>query len=60
MYKRQGYAFYSSNNPALGSFWRSENSVAPIPADLQGRNEAEMDSALMLSLIHISEPTRPY
>lgn len=42
-----GYAFYSSNNPALGSFWLSENSVAPIPVDLQGRNEAEMDSALM-------------
>lgn len=42
-----GYAFYSSNNPALGSYWLSENSVAPIPADLQGRNEAEIDSALM-------------
>ena len=42
-----GYAFYSSNNPALGVKWSTENSVAPVPADLQGRNEAEMDSALM-------------
>lgn len=42
-----GYAFYSSNSPALGSFWLPENSVAPVPADLRGRNEAEMDSALM-------------
>jgi len=42
-----GYAFYSSNHPALGSKWTPENSVAPVPADLQGLNEAQMDSALM-------------
>ncbi len=42
-----GYAFFSSNNPALGTDWSPENSVAILPADLQGKNEAEMDSALM-------------
>ncbi len=42
-----GYAFYSSNNPALGTHWSAENAVAPVPADLQGLTEAEMDRALM-------------
>ena len=42
-----GYAFYSSNNPTLGTRWSAENAVAPLPADLQGRSEAEMDRELM-------------
>ncbi len=42
-----GYAFYSSNHPAIGTNWNSGYVVAPIPADLQGRSEAEMDRTLM-------------
>lgn len=42
-----GYAFYSSNNPALGARWSAETAVAPVPDDLLGLTEAEMDRALM-------------
>lgn len=42
-----GYAFYSSNNPALGTRWSAEHAVAPVPDDLAGLTEAEMDRALM-------------
>ena len=42
-----GYAFFSSNHPTLGSQWLPEKSVTPIPAELTGLNEAQMDSALM-------------
>jgi hypothetical protein len=55
-----GYAFYSSNNPALGDAWSTENSVAPVPPELVGRNEAELDSALMrrgISFI-LADPSR--
>lgn len=42
-----GYAFYSSNHSTLGVKWTPENSVASVPPDLQGLNEAQMDSILM-------------
>lgn len=40
-----GYALYTSNHPDQGIRWRDDY-IAPIPADLQGQNEAAMDRAL--------------
>jgi 4-amino-4-deoxy-L-arabinose transferase-like glycosyltransferase len=41
-----GYALYASNNPSLGSDWRNEFVVVPIPKELTGLNEAQLDRAL--------------
>lgn len=41
-----GYALYASNNPHLGTDWRNENIVVPIPEELSGQNEAQMNNAL--------------
>jgi 4-amino-4-deoxy-L-arabinose transferase-like glycosyltransferase len=41
-----GYALYASNNPNLGSDWRNEVVVVPVPDALAGRNEAELDRSL--------------
>lgn len=40
-----GYALYTSNHPDQGTRWQDDY-TAPLPADLQGQNEAEMDRAL--------------
>jgi 4-amino-4-deoxy-L-arabinose transferase-like glycosyltransferase len=41
-----GYALYASNNPNLGSDWRNELVVVPIPKELAEQNEAQLDRAL--------------
>jgi 4-amino-4-deoxy-L-arabinose transferase-like glycosyltransferase len=41
-----GYALYASNNPNLGTDWNNEKVVIPVPAELKGQNEAELDRAL--------------
>jgi 4-amino-4-deoxy-L-arabinose transferase-like glycosyltransferase len=41
-----GYALYASNNPNLGSDWRNELVVMPVPKELAGQNEAQLDRAL--------------
>jgi 4-amino-4-deoxy-L-arabinose transferase-like glycosyltransferase len=41
-----GYALYASNNPNLGINWRNEFVVIPVPEQLAGMNEAELDRAL--------------
>ncbi|HJS17330.1 MAG TPA: glycosyltransferase family 39 protein [Anaerolineales bacterium] len=41
-----GYAFYASNNPNLGTDWNNDKVVVPVPDELKGRNEAELDRAL--------------
>ncbi len=41
-----GYALYASNNPNLGRDWNNELVVLPVPEDLKGKNEAELDRAL--------------
>jgi len=41
-----GYALYASNNPNMGTNWRNEIVVVPVPEDLAGQNEAELDRAL--------------
>jgi 4-amino-4-deoxy-L-arabinose transferase-like glycosyltransferase len=41
-----GYALYASNNPSLGTDWRNELVVVPVPEELRGQNEAQMDRAL--------------
>jgi len=41
-----GYAFFASNNPNLGTDWRNDVVVVPVPDELAGRNEAELDRAL--------------
>ncbi|HSJ89930.1 MAG TPA: glycosyltransferase family 39 protein [Anaerolineales bacterium] len=41
-----GYAFFASNNPNLGIDWRNDVVVVPVPEELAGQNEAELDRAL--------------
>jgi 4-amino-4-deoxy-L-arabinose transferase-like glycosyltransferase len=41
-----GYALYASNNPNLGTDWRNSLVVVPVPEELNGQNEAELDRAL--------------
>lgn len=41
-----GYALYASNNPSLGTDWRNELVVVPVPKELAGQNEAQLDRAL--------------
>lgn len=41
-----GYALFASNHPRLGTDWRNEGIAVPVPRELAGRNEAELDRAL--------------
>lgn len=41
-----GYAFYASNNPTMGSDWNNDLVVVPVPKELAGQNEAQLDRAL--------------
>jgi 4-amino-4-deoxy-L-arabinose transferase-like glycosyltransferase len=41
-----GYALYASNNPGLGTDWDNNKVVVPIPEELKGQNEAELNKAL--------------
>jgi 4-amino-4-deoxy-L-arabinose transferase-like glycosyltransferase len=41
-----GYALFASNNPNLGTDWRNDEVVVPVPKELAGQNEAELDRAL--------------
>jgi 4-amino-4-deoxy-L-arabinose transferase-like glycosyltransferase len=41
-----GYAFFASNNPNLGTDWNNDEVVVPVPDELKGRNEAQLDRAL--------------
>ena len=55
-----GYALYASNNPNLGTNWRNEVVVVPVPDELAGQNEAQLDRALTqkaLKLI-LADPNR--
>jgi hypothetical protein len=41
-----GYALFASNNPHLGTDWRNDLVVVPVPEELAGQNEAQLDRAL--------------
>jgi len=41
-----GYALYASNNPNLETDWRNDEVVVPVPEELTGQNEAELNQAL--------------
>jgi 4-amino-4-deoxy-L-arabinose transferase-like glycosyltransferase len=41
-----GYALFASNNPNLGTDWRNDVVVIPVPEELKGQNEAQLDRAL--------------
>ena len=41
-----GYALFASNNPKLGTDWRNDIVVVPVPEELKGQNEAQLDRAL--------------
>jgi 4-amino-4-deoxy-L-arabinose transferase-like glycosyltransferase len=41
-----GYALFASNNPNLGTDWRNDVVVVPVPEELRGQNEAQLDRAL--------------
>jgi hypothetical protein len=55
-----GYALFASNNPNLGTDWRNEAVVVPVPDELAGQNEAELDRALAIRGIGIilADPKR--
>jgi 4-amino-4-deoxy-L-arabinose transferase-like glycosyltransferase len=42
-----GYALYASNHPHLGTDWRNEDVVVPVPEELAGQNEAVINHALL-------------
>lgn len=41
-----GYALFASNHPNLGTDWRNDVVVVPVPNELRGQNEAQLDRAL--------------
>jgi 4-amino-4-deoxy-L-arabinose transferase-like glycosyltransferase len=41
-----GYALFASNNPNLATDWNNDVVVVPVPGELQGQNEAQLDRAL--------------
>ena len=55
-----GYALFASNNPNLGTDWRNELVVVPVPDGFQGQNEADLDRALTRKGIEyiLSNPER--
>ncbi|HET9905944.1 MAG TPA: glycosyltransferase family 39 protein [Anaerolineales bacterium] len=55
-----GYALFASNNPGLGTNWDNELVVVPVPQELKGQNEAQLDRALTRKGIEyiISDPER--
>jgi 4-amino-4-deoxy-L-arabinose transferase-like glycosyltransferase len=55
-----GYALYASNHPHLGTDWRNEEIVVPIPQELIGQNEAELNDALSRKGVEfiLSDPQR--
>jgi 4-amino-4-deoxy-L-arabinose transferase-like glycosyltransferase len=55
-----GYALYASNNPNLGTDWRNDVVVVPVPEELAGQNEAELDRALTQRGVDfiVSDPER--
>lgn len=55
-----GYALYASNNPDLATNWDNDKVVVPIPVELKGQNEAEIDRALTQksSEIILADPGR--
>jgi hypothetical protein len=47
-----GYALYAANHPQLGSSWKDVDLVVvPIPAEMEGMNEAQLNSALTAKAI---------
>jgi 4-amino-4-deoxy-L-arabinose transferase-like glycosyltransferase len=55
-----GYALFASNNPNLGTDWRNDVVVVPVPKELAGQNEAELDRALTKNGIEfiLADPNR--
>jgi 4-amino-4-deoxy-L-arabinose transferase-like glycosyltransferase len=55
-----GYALFASNNPNLGTDWRNELVVVPVPQELKGQNEAQLDRALTRHAIEniLADPKR--
>jgi 4-amino-4-deoxy-L-arabinose transferase-like glycosyltransferase len=55
-----GYALYASNNPDLATDWRNEVVVVPVPSEMVGRNEAELDRAFtqMAIQVIVADPIR--
>ena len=41
-----GYALFASNNPNLGTDWNNDRVVVPLPPELKGKNEPQLDRAL--------------
>jgi 4-amino-4-deoxy-L-arabinose transferase-like glycosyltransferase len=55
-----GYALFASNNPNLGTDWSNDRVVVPVPEDLKGKNEAQLDRALTQRAIELilADPQR--
>jgi 4-amino-4-deoxy-L-arabinose transferase-like glycosyltransferase len=55
-----GYALYASNNPTMGTNWSNDRVVVPVPEELKGQNEAELNQSLTRKGIEyvVSDPRR--
>jgi len=55
-----GYALYASNHPHLGTQWSNENIVVPVPEELSGQNEAQLNDALSQKAVEfiLADPRR--
>ncbi len=55
-----GYALYASNHPHLGTQWSNENIVVPVPEELSGQNEAQLNDALSQKAVEfmLADPQR--
>ena len=55
-----GYALFASNNPNMGTDWQNDEVVVPVPKELAGKNEAQLDRALTKKGLEfiLADPTR--
>ena len=55
-----GYAFFASTNPELETDWRNDKVVVPVPKELAGQNEAQLDRALTHKAVEniLADPMR--
>jgi len=55
-----GYALYASNHPHLGTQWSNDDIVVPVPEELLGQNEAQINDALTQKAVEfiVADPQR--
>jgi len=55
-----GYAFFASTHPGLGTDWRNDIVVVPVPEQYRGMNEAQLNKVLTSEAISnvLADPVR--